>query len=75
MNAAPFIDNLIRDRRSKRGFLDRPVPIDTVKDILSTASHAPSSSNTQPWRCYVVTGETRDRVTRAAVAEFRANHA
>jgi len=75
MNATPFIDDLIRERRSKRGFLDRPVPLDVVKDILSTASYAPSSSNTQPWRCYVVTGEARDRVTKAAVAEFRANHA
>jgi len=75
MNAAFFIDNLIRDRRSKRGFLDRPVALDTVKDILSAASYAPSSSNTQPWRCYVVTGEARERVTKAAVAEFRANHA
>lgn len=75
MNADPFVDDLIRERRSKRGFLDRNVPLDTVKDILSVAKYAPSSSNTQPWRCYVATGEARERVTRAAVAEFRANHA
>ena len=74
LNATPFIDELIRERRSKRGFLDRPVPLDMVKDILSAAKYAPSSSNTQPWRCYVVTGEARERVTKAAVAEFRANH-
>lgn len=75
LEAAPFIDDLIQERRSKRGFLDRPVAQDMVKDILSTAKYAPSSSNTQPWRCYVVTGEARERVTRAAVEEFRANHA
>jgi len=74
LNATPFIDELIRERRSKRAFLDRPIPLDTVKEILSTAKYAPSSSNTQPWRCYVLTGEARERVTRAAVAEFRAHH-
>jgi nitroreductase len=74
MHPTPFIDDLIRERRSKRGFIDRDVPLDVVKDILSVAKYAPSSSNTQPWRCYVVTGEARERVTKAAVAEFRANH-
>jgi nitroreductase len=70
--ANPFIDDLMRDRRSKRGFLDRPVPLETVRDILSAASYAPSSSNTQPWRCYVLTGEARERITTQAVAAYRA---
>lgn len=67
-----LIDELICERRTKRAFLDRPVPLETVKDILSVAKYAPSSSNTQPWRCYVVTGEARARVTAAAVDAFRA---
>lgn len=67
-----YIDELICERRTKRAFLDRPVPLATVKDILSVAKYAPSSSNTQPWRCYVVTGEARARVTEAAVNAFRA---
>lgn len=68
----PFIDELIMSRRTKRGFLDTPVNIETVKKILSAAKYAPSSSNTQPWRCYVVTGAARERVTTAAVDAFRA---
>jgi nitroreductase len=67
----PFIDDLIRERRTKRGFLDRPVALDAVKEILDAARFAPSSSNTQPWRCYVVTGDARKRVTTAAVQAFR----
>ncbi|VTU19325.1 malonic semialdehyde reductase [Variovorax sp. PBL-H6] len=67
-----LIDELICERRTKRGFLERPVSIGTVRDILSVAKYAPSSSNTQPWRCYVVTGEARNRVTTAAVEAFRA---
>jgi hypothetical protein len=38
MHTTPFIDDLIRERRSKRGFIDRAVPLDVVKDILSVAS-------------------------------------
>jgi nitroreductase len=72
MTANPFIDDLIRERRTKRGFLNRPVALETVREILSAAKYAPSSSNTQPWRCYVVTGSARERVTSAAVAAFRA---
>ena len=70
--ANPFIDDLIRDRRSKRGFLSRPVPLETIEEILAAASYAPSSSNTQPWRCYVLTGAARERITTQAVAAYRA---
>lgn len=73
MNTNPFIDELIRERRAKRGYLDRLVPMEMVKDILSVAKYAASSSNSQPWRCYVVTDKARDRVTEAAVKAFRAN--
>jgi nitroreductase len=44
-------------RRSVRAFLDRPVPRDMVRDIVAIARHAPSSSNMQPWKLAVMTGE------------------
>lgn len=72
MESNPFIDDLIRERHTKRAFLDRPVPIETVKEILTVAGYAPSSSNSQPWHCYVVTGKARERITTAAVEAFRA---
>lgn len=72
-NAAALVAATMRERRSKRAFLDTPVPLATVRGILSSASHAPSSSNTQPWRCYVVTGHARERVTEAAVSAYREN--
>jgi nitrobenzene nitroreductase len=67
-----IVDEVLCGRRTKRGFLDIPVPIETVKDILSVAALAPSSSNTQPWRCYVLTGKARERVVNRAVETFRA---
>jgi nitroreductase len=72
MQDNPFIDDLIRERRTKRGFLDRAVPMEMVKDILTAATFAPSSSNSQPWRCYVITGQARARITAAAVEAYRA---
>jgi nitrobenzene nitroreductase len=72
MDVTKFIEQLIRGRQSKRGFLDRPVSIETVREILSVAKYAPSSSNTQPWRCYVLTGNARDKISNAAVEAYRA---
>lgn len=72
INRATVVDKVIVERRAKRGFLSTPVPSETVHDILNAARFAPSSSNTQPWRCYVLTGTARDRITSKAVEIFRA---
>ncbi|SIT44115.1 Nitroreductase [Paraburkholderia piptadeniae] len=72
MDAFKFTEELICGRQSKRGFLNRPVSIKTVREILSIARYAPSSSNTQPWRCYVLTGTAREKIVNAAVDAYRA---
>ncbi len=59
---------IIRDRRSVRAFLDRPVPRETVERILEAARWAPSGVNTQPWEVCVVQGETRERISAAMLA-------
>lgn len=66
------IDQVMIDRRAKRGFLDKPVPLEVVKEILNVARFAPSSSNTQPWQCYVLSGDGKNRITAKAVEVFRA---
>ncbi|AJA09524.1 nitrobenzene nitroreductase [Sphingopyxis fribergensis] len=66
-----FVDRAIASRRTKRGYLDRPVDLNTLRDILAVAAWSPSSSNTQPWRTYVLTGTARERLSRAAVARWR----
>ena len=64
-----LVDQAISSRHSVRAFLDRPVDPQMIKDILSVASRAPSGTNIQPWKVYVVTGEKRqeliDRVCQA----------
>jgi len=58
-------------RRSTRAFLDRPVALETVKEILATAGRAPSGGNLQPWHVDVLAGAAlaalKDRV-RAGLA-------
>lgn len=51
----------IRDRRSVRSFLDKPVPEEMIREILSDSLWSPSWANTQPWEIYVVTGEPLER--------------
>jgi len=56
-------------RRSIRGYLDQPVPLEVVERLLAAASHAPSGNNTQPWRVHVVTGTAKCKLTEAVMAE------
>jgi nitroreductase len=51
------VDEAICSRRSMRAFLSTPVPREEVESLLAVAARAPSGTNTQPWRVYVLTGE------------------
>jgi nitroreductase len=60
----------ITSRRSIRAFLPTPVPRATVGRILAAASRAPSGTNTQPWKVYVLTGEALQSLSRRLVAAY-----
>jgi len=62
-----IVDEAILSRRSVRAFLPTPVPEDTIRDILAIAARAPSGTNMQPWRAYVTTGETKQRIADAVL--------
>ena len=55
---AADLDALVAQRRSIRGYKDKPVPKELIDEIISVAKGAPSSMNTQPWNFTVVSGET-----------------
>ena len=55
-------EDVVRGRKSIRGYLDKPVPQDLIKDVISMAMRAPSSLNTQPWNFFVVTGAPLDKI-------------
>jgi nitroreductase len=54
-------------RRSIRKYLKDPVPMDTLKKIMTAAIWAPSGSNSQPWRFYVAVGKKRDELLDAMI--------
>lgn len=58
--AATDVDSAIDTRMSVRAFLPNPVPRELLADLLSVASRAPSGTNTQPWKVYVLQGDSRD---------------
>ncbi|PIE62450.1 MAG: nitroreductase [Desulfobacter postgatei] len=51
------LQDIIKERKSIRGYLDKTVPKDVLNKILDISIRAPSSKNGQPWYFYVVTGE------------------
>lgn len=59
-----IVDEAIRSRRSIRAFKPTPVAREDIEAILDVAARAPSGSNTQPWKVYVVTGDIRQRLSR-----------
>jgi nitroreductase len=62
------VDHAITSRRSIRAYLPTPVPRQTIEEILAVASRAPSGTNTQPWKVYVLTGAARQRLSASICA-------
>lgn len=62
------VDAAITSRRSIRAFLDKPVERADIERILEVAARAPSGTNTQPWKVYVLTGQARRDLSEAILA-------
>ena len=58
------LEQAMRERRSIRGFLDKPVKRDTIEEVIALANRAPSSMNTQPWHLHVLTGAPLEAVRK-----------
>ena len=64
------VDEVINSRYSCRAFLPRAVPRETIAEILAVASRAPSGTNIQPWKVWVLTGASKARVSEKILAVF-----
>ncbi len=53
------VDAAIISRMSCRAFTPQAVPSDMLRSMLDVASRAPSGTNTQPWKVYVLQGQSR----------------
>jgi nitroreductase len=54
------VDSAITSRMSARAFTQQAVPRALLEQILEVSSRAPSGTNTQPWKVYVLQGTSRD---------------
>ncbi|MBV8525267.1 MAG: nitroreductase [Acetobacteraceae bacterium] len=70
---AAYVESAIVSRRSVRAFLRQPVPREIVERILNVAARAPSGTNMQPWRVYVLTDGPKDRLSRAVLDAFESD--
>ena len=67
---ANAVDAAIATRHSLRAFLPTPVPRETIEHLLALAARAPSGTNTQPWKVYVLTGAAKATLSRKLVAAY-----
>ena len=76
MSTSVTIQQAMDSRMSARAFTQQAVSQEVITDILHLASRAPSGTNTQPWKVYVLQGESRHSlVTKVCAAhdEIRAH--
>ena len=69
------VDAAIESRFAARAFLPKPVPRQTIEAILEVARRAPSGTNTQPWKVYVLQGATLAAVAGEVCAAHDAIYA
>lgn len=62
--------SLMKKRRSVRYFSTREVPFDVIRNVVMTASSAPSGANKQPWTFVIVKDpQTKRKIRLAAEKE------
>ena len=66
------VDHAITSRMSARAFTQQAVSRELITEILQVASRAPSGTNTQPWKVYVLQGATRDALVDKVCAAHEA---
>ncbi len=69
------VDVAITSRMSARAFTSQPVARDLIGQILQVASRAPSGTNCQPWKVYVLQGVSRNTLVDQVCATHDAMRA
>ncbi|MBS0968589.1 nitroreductase [Nissabacter archeti] len=68
MSEPMLFRDVVRERHSVRSFLPQPVPEALLRSVLEDAQRSPSNCNTQPWQTHIVSGATRDALSKAILA-------
>ena len=64
-NTISTVDRVMRGRFANRFYLDRPVELAIVREIVEIARHAATGANVQPWHVHLVTGEAKKSLVEA----------
>ena len=68
VNDPASVDAAILSRFSARAYLQKPVDRSVLQEVLDLAARAPSGTNTQPWKVYVLQGAKRDELVAKTCA-------
>ena len=52
------VSEAVDKRKSIRSFIDKPISNELLRQLLEKASRSPSGGNLQPWKIFVIYGET-----------------
>ena len=66
------VSEAVAARRSVRAYLDREVPLDTLRDLAVRAARAATGGNLQPWHVDIVAGDAMARL-KAVMADALAS--
>lgn len=58
------VDQAIITRHAVRAFLNTPIDLTILQEILTIACRAPSGTNMQPWKVYVVMGQKKEALCK-----------
>jgi nitroreductase len=56
------VSDAVIERRSVRGFLDKEVPLEVLKELALRSARAATGGNIQPWHIDIVTGAKMDEL-------------
>lgn len=65
-----IVDAAITSRRAVRAFLATPVAREDIESILQVAARAPSGTNMQPWKVYVLTGASKEHLSNEILKAY-----
>ena len=64
MSSELSFTKIMKQRHSARCFLPKPIPKETLKEIIETSFLTPSWGNSQPWTFYVASGTTLENIRK-----------
>lgn len=65
------IENIIKERRSIRKYIDKKVSFDKIAKILEAGIYAPSSGNTQNWNFIIVRdAQKKEEIAAASLKQY-----